>query len=30
MDAEIRSWNSLGGADFDRALLAELGKRYGE
>ena len=28
-DVEIRSWNSLSSADFDRALLAELRKRHG-
>jgi hypothetical protein len=30
MDVEIRSWNSLSSADFDKALLAELRKRHGE
>jgi hypothetical protein len=30
METEIRSWNSLSSADFDRALLAELRKRHGE
>lgn len=30
MDAEIRSWNSLSSADFDKALLAHLRKRHGE
>lgn len=30
MDLEIRSWNSLSSADFDKALLAELRGRYGE
>ncbi|HVY88101.1 MAG TPA: DUF4105 domain-containing protein [Hyphomonadaceae bacterium] len=30
IDAEIRSWNSLPSPDFDRALAAELRRRYGE
>ena len=30
MDVEIRSWNSLSSAEFDRALIAELRKRHGE
>jgi hypothetical protein len=29
LDAEIRGWNDLPSADFDRALLAELRKRFG-
>jgi hypothetical protein len=29
LDAEIRSWNSLPSPEFDRALLAELRRRYG-
>lgn len=30
LDTEIRSWNTLSGPNFDRALLAELRKRAGE
>jgi hypothetical protein len=30
LDVEIRPWNSLSSADFDKALLAELRKRHGE
>jgi len=29
LDPEIRSWNGLPSAEFDRALLAELRKRFG-
>ncbi|HEX5006036.1 MAG TPA: DUF4105 domain-containing protein [Hyphomonadaceae bacterium] len=29
LDAEIRSWNGLSSGDFDKALLAELHKRFG-
>lgn len=29
MDQEIRSWNNLSSDDFDRALLAELRRRFG-
>lgn len=30
VDAEIRSWNGLPSSEFDRALLAELRRRFGE
>ncbi|HEV7693705.1 MAG TPA: DUF4105 domain-containing protein [Hyphomonadaceae bacterium] len=30
LDPEIREWNSLPAPDFDKALLAELHKRFGE
>jgi hypothetical protein len=30
LDAEIRSWNDLPNPEFDRALMAELRKRFGE
>ena len=30
MDAEIRSWNGLSSAEFDKALIAELHRRYGQ
>jgi hypothetical protein len=30
LDAEIRSWNDLPSPEFDRALMAELRKRFGE